>query len=202
MNIDDVKKIICKITDNDISNVAGLYQYGSVNYGSMTSRSDVDYVVICKNFVKEYIQTTSDECDFHIMSSDHYDYLIDKHDIMALECHYLKHPIIHYEDMFKLNLQAIRHSLSAVISNLWVKAKKKINQGDVYIGTKSIYHSFRIMDYGIQIASNNSLNYNQLLPNPVTVHDLELCDKTWEYFEQFKHIHKARATIFRGLTIK
>jgi hypothetical protein len=33
-----------------------------------------------------------------------------------------------------------------------IKSKKKIQQGDYYIGLKSLYHSIRIVMFGIQIA--------------------------------------------------
>ena len=47
--------------------------------------------------------------------------------------------------MFELNLQKLRNSVSAVCSNSYVKAKKKIKQGDVYVGLKSYYHVIRIL---------------------------------------------------------
>lgn len=47
--------------------------------------------------------------------------------------------------MFKLDLQKLRNSVSAVCSNSYVKAKKKIKQGDEYVGLKSYYHVIRIL---------------------------------------------------------
>lgn len=53
---------------------------------------------------------------------------------------------------FVLDLEQLRRSISGVVSNSWVKAKKKMAQGDDYIGRKSMWHSLRILMFGIQVA--------------------------------------------------
>lgn len=53
---------------------------------------------------------------------------------------------------FKLDLIKLKHFVSHINSNSWVKSKKKITQGDYYIGIKSIFHSMRIVMFGIQLA--------------------------------------------------
>lgn len=61
---------------------------------------------------------------------------------------------------FKLDKSKLRHSLSAKSSNSWVKAKKKLTveqDYDLNVGRKSLFHSFRIVDFGIQVASNGRI---------------------------------------------
>jgi hypothetical protein len=91
--------------------------------------------------------------DMHIMTFDHYKQQIENCDIMALECFYQNNHINSIiASSFKLNLSSLRRRVSAVVSNSWVKAKKKCKQGDNYVGYKSLFHSIRILDYGLQIA--------------------------------------------------
>lgn len=58
----------------------------------------------------------------------------------------------------------LRESISEKISHSWVKGKKKLTVGSVppreddrRSGMKSIFHSFRICDYGIQIMERGKI---------------------------------------------
>lgn len=56
---------------------------------------------------------------------------------------------------FVLNLQKLRTWISSTVDNSWVKAKKKIilPDEDDFIWYKSLYHSFRLLDIWIQLAT-------------------------------------------------
>src|SRR5690606_16367271 len=59
-----------------------------------------------------------------------------------------------------LNLTQLRRSISAVASNSFVKCKKKLIKGpdyNPYIAKKSLFHSLRILDFGIQIATHGKI---------------------------------------------
>jgi hypothetical protein len=67
---------------------------------------------------------------------------------------------------FKLDLSKLRHSLCAKSSNSWVKAKKKltieikkgVEENPEDVGKKSLFHAFRIIEFGKQIAKNGKIN--------------------------------------------
>ena len=67
-----------------------------------------------------------------------------------------------------IDRQKLRMSISTIASNSWVKGKKKLlvsGDYDVKLAIKSVFHSLRILDYGIQIATSgkvyewDSMNY-------------------------------------------
>lgn len=81
--------------------------------------------------------------------------------IDTLECHFNKDGIFKQDKEYITNIDKIqlRKSISATVSNSWVKGKKKILQGDDRIGYKSIFHAIRILKFGIQIYQYNCIKY-------------------------------------------
>lgn len=58
------------------------------------------------------------------------------------------------------NLSYLRREVSAKADNSWVKCKKKLIDGENLIGLKSLFHAFRIVDFGTQIAKHGIIeNY-------------------------------------------
>ena len=199
--------------------ILGIYKYGSRMYGMDTEESDLDYCIVIDNEaplfpskpsseLKEYSQLETKSMDLHIMSKRYYEELLEKHDIMALECYYQEDPIERCEVDFTLNLQALRKSISSTVSNSWVKASKKIQieEEDSKIGLKSLYHSFRILDFGIQIAKYNDIidyEYSGGL-NPVRDSNIEnIINPSWDFWNnKLKPLHNAKMTEFRLLAPK
>lgn len=151
---DWIKKIINDEVLKYSANIVGCYLFGSRLYQTHTEESDYDYVVIIDKEGEFYYQYESEKLDIHFMTIEYYKKALNKCDIMALECFYQDTPILKYEIEFTPRLHKLRESISATVSNSWVKAKKKIllESEDSYIGYKSFFHSFRIAYYGIQIA--------------------------------------------------
>lgn len=186
--------------------IVGIYPYGSVLYGPIHNNSDYDFVVIIESNNTVYEHYTTDDYDIHILSVDMYQKKLLEHDIMALEVYFNHKPIIKFETDFKLDLGILRNKISAVVSNSWVKAKKKVQleDEDTFIGYKSLFHSIRILDFGIQIAETGKIN------------DFESCKSVWnnilfmihngidfeEVIQYYKPIQNANATKFRLLTPK
>ena len=143
------------------SNILNVYRFGSVVYETTDSFSDEDYVLIVKD--KSLIDIKSD--DTHIYTIEEFNTLYKECDIQILECVFLPNKHILKQDYIvpkqEIDLSTLRVSISSVVSNSWVKGKKKIlKENEVRLGIKSIFHAFRILDYGIQIARyNNILNY-------------------------------------------
>ena len=195
--------------------IVGIYKYGSRLYGTDTESSDLDYCIIIDNDApiwpkepkedfKEYSQLETSYMDLHIISKRYYEYLLEKHDIMALECYYQEEPIKKCEVDFELNLQTLRKSISSIVSNSWVKAFKKIQiaEESTDIGLKSLFHSLRIIEEGTSIAKNNTINFDKHLVN---LEDIikNYNDNDIDYLKnKYKPIHNKLMTEFRKLAPK
>lgn len=86
---------------------------------------------------------------------------------------------------------------SRTASNSFVKCKKKLAQGDTYIGLKSMFHSIRILDFGIQLATTNSIKFdscNEIYYNLMELHN-------WQDVKQYaKPIYNQKHTEFKKVT--
>jgi len=122
--------------------------------------------------------------------------------------YYQKEPIMKCDIDFELNLQTLRKSISSITSNSWVKAKKKIElpNEDSKIGLKSLYHVFRTLDFGIQIAKYGKIeDYNFIGGlNPVRDNDIDnILNPKWDYWnEKLKKKYNAKMSEFRILAPK
>ena len=185
--------------------ILGVCEFGSATYGTQTEKSDYDFVAIV-DMDDGYIQFESPDVDIHIMSKHHYLSKLESHDIMALEVHFNPSPLKKYEVDFTINKVKLRHKISAVVSNSWVKAKKKVNleNEDTWTGYKSLFHSIRILDFGIQMAA-----HGQIVDYKCSTHVWdEILEKVGagvefdEIMEYYKPKHNNKATFFRELAPK
>lgn len=132
---------------------------------------------------------------------------MDDHEISALECLFLNWNDIEFVEKhqfkFTLNTSKLRHSLSAKSSNSWVKCKKKLTiekDLDLNIGRKSLFHSFRIIEFGIQIAHTGKI-YNYGSCNELYKEIMNYYEWT-DLFDTFKLRYNALLTEFRKLAEK
>ncbi len=145
------------------SNILNIYPFGSQIYGTNTKNSDKDYIAVCKELPLEGSLYDKDNVCVHYLTVNNYQNLLDQNEIQALECHFLpKSKVIKQTMAFDLviNKENLRRSISTISSNSWVKGKKKlIIQGDYdkWLAIKSIFHSLRILNFGIQVAEEQSI---------------------------------------------
>lgn len=135
-----------------------IYHYGSYVYGTYTDGvSDKDYIVIVPDDTDFPEQIDMDNCNFNIYKNSLWKEKLKNNDIECLECLFLDKRFIIKEDIkydFILNKNLIRKNISSTASNSFVKCKKKLTVKDSYsprIGKKSLWHSLRLLDFGIQI---------------------------------------------------
>lgn len=126
------------------------------------------------------------------------------HEIDALEAIFCPKEFVikDVEFNFNLNLSKLRESISSKSSHSFVKARKKLRFGEPYIGKKSMWHAFRIILFGTQLAKFGKITdftaanylYNDIVMN-------ENLDE--EYYKQkySKHINELM-TEFRKLAPK
>ncbi len=187
-----------------------LYPYGSRVYNTAHEHSDWDYIAIDKNAGTG--EMSRGNINLKIMSSEHFQSLLDEHHITALECYYLPEYLIEIKPSkpwkFKLSLSKLRHSFMEKVSKDWVRAKKKFvspyehAEDELYRGKKSLFHSFRILSYGIQIAKFNKIvHYDEM--NSVYFKIMQNPSPNWEDYEkEWKEYYNALSTDFRKLAPK
>lgn len=144
-----------------------IFSYGSRVYGTFSETSDYDFIVIVPNGFPHNDQESFENINLNIYSEDEFEEQLKNHEVSIIEAIFTK-PIWKSTSLrvpnFSLSLPKLRESISQKSSNSWVKAKKKITVGsvipkedDYYVGIKSFFHAFRILDYGIQIAVNGKI---------------------------------------------
>jgi predicted nucleotidyltransferase len=142
-------------------NVVSCFSYGSRVYGNFRKDSDYDFIIVVKNKTEE--QFSDNLININFFSVEEHQNRLNEHEISALECYFLPGEFVLKNEKiynFKLDLQKLRHALSAKSSNSFVKSKKKltveidkgVEKNPEDVGKKSLFHAFRIIDFGMQIA--------------------------------------------------
>lgn len=201
---------ILKRTGLSDSDVLSVYSYGSRVYGNSRKESDYDFIIIVKD--KNTEQFSDNLINVNFFSPEGHQHRLNEHEISALECYFVDPKFILKETQnysFKLDLSKLRHSLSAKSSNSFVKAKKKltfeidrgVEENPEDVGKKSLFHSFRIIDFGIQIAKTGKIeNYgscNDLFKEIIYSYS------NWdELFEKYKKKYNSICTEFKILAPK
>lgn len=149
--------------DND--NILNVYRFGSHVYGTNDENSDEDYICVTKKTV------VSDDINIHYYTLSEFQTLVNNCDIQAMECLFLPSEFIIKKSVdieFNISLTKLRENISTVTSTSYVKAKKKLivmADYDKRLAIKSLFHSLRILDFGIQLARDgriskyDSMNY-------------------------------------------
>ena len=198
--------------------------YGSTVYGTRTDKSDIDIIAICDSDEdlyaiyqsKDYPEFSdySREVDLHIISTRTFQELLDEHDIMSLETYYQMHEDDKELFEFTLDLDKLRRKISAVVNNSWSKARKKLDipEEDDYIALKSLFHSIRILSYGIDLARDGKIDFKNILIDG----DKISCSSFWkqlqyeysqgfrwkEFKAEYTPLQNSNATTFRLLAPK
>jgi hypothetical protein len=193
-------------TKVNIEDVVAAYPYGSRVYGTARKNSDFDYIVVTKKKTNEQYSDSLININFY--TPDEHQQRLNEHEISALECYFLpihlelkEIPLVPFT--FKLDLSTLRHALSAKSSNSWVKAKKKLTvekDYDLDLGRKSLFHSMRIIDYGMQIATHGRIvNYGSC---NALFQEIMNCYTWTDMFDQYKERYNRMCSDFRVLAPK
>lgn len=203
------KNDIIKTFDLKESNVLTIFPYGSQVYKTAHEWSDHDFIVIFRDgTVEDEFAITRSNLSIHSYNESSFQELLTKHKISAMECYFLPAESLlleHKKFKFDLHIDKLRSAISEKSSHSWVKSKKKFEvekDRNVYIAKKSLFHSLRIIDFGIQIAANKKIvdyaasnNYwEDIYTNP---------SEQWEtYKKQYQEVYNAKMSEFRKLAPK
>ena len=205
-------------------NVRVVEHFGSTVYGTRTDKSDIDIIAICDSDVDLYTVYQSKDypelsdysrvVDLHLISTRTFQELLNNHDIMSLETYYQMHEDDKKIFQFSLDLDTLRRKVSAVVNNSWSKARKKLDipEEDDYLGLKSLFHSIRILSYGIDIAKDGKIDFKNVLINGEKIS----CSNFWkqlqyeykqgwrwkEFKTEYTSLQNSNASTFRLLAPK
>jgi predicted nucleotidyltransferase len=144
------------------SRVFCIYIFGSRVYGTSNEKSDWDIIMVANNSVEatELCGLKKGIYNIHVYTPNKFQEDLDWHRINNLECIFAPDWAKLKEDRnweLKFDSAKLRHATSHISSNSWVKAKKKLLQGDYYQGIKSLFHSIRIPMFATQIATTGKI---------------------------------------------
>lgn len=176
--------------------------YGSHVYGLTNHLSDVDYMVL---HIDPTYQLQDYPEDVDVWTLDQFKENLDEHNLKALEVYFYYFDTFYnvFEMEFKLNKDKLRRSVSATCSNSYVKAKKKMRQGDKYIGLKSYWHCIRILTMFTHLAKYKHFNpssfskklydiYHNIMACMNLPHEgdelIHLLDKEYHYRQRLKDL--------------
>ncbi len=147
--------------------------YGSIVYGTYNEKSDIDILYIVKN-------GEPSNPDIHIYTENEYQVALEAHEVVPVEAYFFaKKHFTNFPFEFKLDKWKLRQSFSAVASNSWVKCKKKIADGEFYIGKKSLFHSLRILMFAVMIVKTEKL-YLDLIALHELYKNIMSLENNWE----------------------
>ncbi len=176
-----------------------LFPFGSRVYGTHTERSDYDFMAVVPkgHDLKTGEELRSKDFNVHVYTRDDFQDQLNAHKIHTLEAYFLPGGLCQKEFKWKLDLKTLRHELSAKASNSWVKAKKKMEvEKDLPLGRKSLFHSLRILNFGIQIAKEGRLTY-YTAANPYWEAIKDEFESWPEYQSKYQPVYNTLASEFR-----
>ncbi len=160
-----IESFIKNNTNLKSDDILNLYWYGSRIYGTYNESSDSDFICVCR-FIPQIgncLNDATEKINIKFYTVHDFQLALDNQEITALECYFLPDTFISkniHKFNYNVNLGMLRTSISTITSNSYVKAKKKITilgDYDLNAGLKSLFHSLRILDLGIQIATNEKI---------------------------------------------
>lgn len=143
--------------------VRNIYLYGSRIYGTNREDSDYDIILIGASLLEHNevsAQIDNSLLNIHIITPDKFKRDLESHNIMNLECFFSPEwaRIQEKEQLkFVLNKKKLAKNIIAQSFNSWQGGKFKLNEGDIYRGLKSIFHSIKMLIFAIQIMEHGKI---------------------------------------------
>lgn len=176
-------------------NVICIYEYGSTVYGVNNKKSDLDYILVVTDNYNNYIDNIYDNnCHYNLYKESDWLNMIKQNQITVLECIFCENKYKIKENKnydIIINQIELRKSISKVCSNSYDKCRKKLTIEKDFsprIAKKSLWHSLRILHFGIQCAKYGKIinfqecncYYEEIVNNPIN--DWKYYEKNWKSF--------------------
>lgn len=201
-------------------NILDMFIYGSLCYETNNETSDIDILCIVEKTKEDKeIETIKDKdfsIDFHYISKlewikeikncSEFVYEI----VSVINTRYMLKYNWNFQELILYDKQLIRKSFSSKASNSFVKAKKKMTvevekginiEKNIYIGQKSLWHSLKILTFGIELIKTGTIELNNDELKKMYQDILKI--KNWDILkEKYKPIYNNLHSQFKILTNK
>ncbi len=190
-------------------NPIAIFPYGSSVYKNKNP-DDYDFIIVTDNsYFQDAFEDNGIKFEVTNYSKEEFINRLKDHEISILECIFIKHENFYISDSikneiinFSLEKEKLRDSCSQKSSNSYVKAKKKLIVDEDYnvnVSLKSLWHSFRILNFAKQLATNSEINpysVNDLYDE--IVKDYLMYRNDWnKLHEKYKPLHNKVASEFK-----
>jgi len=141
--------------------ILNIYMYGSRVYGTCHRDSDFDFLVIANSLDRER-EIRNDRYNIHIYTSDKFQDDLRKFRMVNLECFFAPsfakiQERVDFSKDFCFDCFKIKKSILKQSHDSWMKSKVKFLEMDLERGNKSLFHSLRILLFGIQLIENGKI---------------------------------------------
>jgi len=139
--------------------VKNIYMYGSRVYGTYHEKSDYDFIVVASSLV-DSSEVRIGDYNIHVHTPDKFRRDLFDFDMHNLECIFapnfakIQEKVKYNDANFSIKTSALEYKAMSQSFNSFHKAKLKMLSGDILIAKKSLFHSFRILDFAKQIIEN------------------------------------------------
>jgi hypothetical protein len=187
MNIPSSSEIIECLNIHPLK-VKNIYMFGSRVYGNIHENSDYDFLVVA-NSLNESLEHKIGNYNIHVHTPDKFRRDLFDFDMHNLECIYapdfaiLQQKVKYNDANFKIKPDGLIYRTMSESFNTFQKAKLKFEAGDVVMGKKKLYHSFRVLNFASQILKEG------LIKNFSEVNDLwkniqEDQNQDWQHYRE------------------
>lgn len=158
------RKLLLQIIPNSENLYCG-FSFGSRVYGNYSDLSDYDFILIYNN-IQPIQQVVNDKYTFNITTKEMFQKDLNEHKPYALECFFLDsqkvllNPAKNFN--FSLNYEKLRSAFEQKADNEFLLFRERFNSGDFIRGKKCLFHSIRILLFGLQIKKYGKIiDYSQ-----------------------------------------
>lgn len=148
--------------------VLNIYPYGSKVYGTANTESDSDFIIVMKSafldsgsFRDNAISNEDGSIQGVLYSRGGFIDAINNYEIGAIECLFLpEDKIIQEKWPFKLQKIVNRDLVKKIIqkaSSSWHIAKFQFKDDQIERAKKGVFHSIRILDFGLQLKNHGKI---------------------------------------------
>lgn len=142
--------------------IKNIYLFGSRVYGTADSESDYDIIMVA-NQVSEHFEHNIDELNIHIITPDVFKSELFGLYMNKLECIFapdfakIQEKVKYNDANFKIKPEALRYKAMSQSFESFKKCKWFFSGGDIHRASKSLFHSFRILEFACQILEDGKI---------------------------------------------
>jgi len=159
---------ICTALKIDYDQILNIYPYGSKVYGTANENSDDDFIIVYKTsflpsgaFKDNAISSEDRMIQGTCYSRAGFIDALNNYQIVALECTFLPDDLVVQKKMSfplkKLDKKEMAKKLITLASASWHNAILSHKDNNILFAKKNIYHSLRILEFGIQIKNHDKI---------------------------------------------